>query len=102
MAAYLIVDTLLEDPETYEQYKLKAKPVIEKFGGIYLARGGAITLKETDLWRPSRLVLIEFPDAATANRCMDSAEYQQVLPISKKSAKRTMVVLDGIPDSARP
>ncbi len=96
MTAYLIVDTLLEDPQTYEEYKLLAKPIIEKFGGVYLARGGAITLKESDLWKPSRLVLIQFPDAATANRCMDSAEYQQVLPLSQKSAKRTMIVLDGI------
>jgi uncharacterized protein (DUF1330 family) len=40
MAAYLIVDTLLNDAALYEQYKLKAGPLIEKFGGEYLARGG--------------------------------------------------------------
>jgi uncharacterized protein (DUF1330 family) len=32
MAAYLIVDTLLDDADLYEQYKLKARPWIEKFG----------------------------------------------------------------------
>jgi Domain of unknown function (DUF1330) len=40
MAAYLIVDTLLHDADPYEQYKAKARPLIEKFGGEYLARGG--------------------------------------------------------------
>ena len=96
VAAYLIVDTLLEDPELYEEYKLKARPLVERFGGEYLARGGNMTLRETDLWSPKRLVLIKFADAQAANRCLDSAEYQQILPISKKSARRTVVVLEGL------
>ena len=95
MAAYLIVDTLLNDPNLYEQYKLKARPLIEKFGGEYLARGGRMTLRETDLWSPSRLVLVRFPDVETANRCFDSAEYQEILSISKRSARRTAVILEG-------
>jgi uncharacterized protein (DUF1330 family) len=95
MAAYLIVDTLLNDPDLYEQYKLKARPLIEKFGGKYLARGGRMTRRETDLWSPTRLVLVRFSDVETANRCLDSLEYQQILPISKQSARRTAIVLDG-------
>ena len=96
MAAYLIVDTLLENPDLYETYKSRAKPLAEKYGGEYLARGGPMTLKETDLWSPTRLVLVKFPDAATANRFYDSPEYQEVLKISKQAAKRTCVVLEGI------
>jgi uncharacterized protein (DUF1330 family) len=95
MAAYLIVDTLLNDPDLYEEYKLKARPCIERFGGEYLARGGRMTIRETDLWSPTRMVLVRFPDVETANRCLDSVEYQQILLISKKSAGRTAVVLEG-------
>jgi uncharacterized protein (DUF1330 family) len=95
MAAYLIVDTLLNDANLYEQYKVKARPLIEKFGGEYLPRGGRMTLRETDLWSPTRLVLVRFPDVETANRCLDSLDYQQILPISKKSARRTAVILEG-------
>src|ERR1700679_3277708 len=95
MAAYLIVDTLLNDPDLYEQYKLKARPLSEKFGGKYLARRGRMTRRETDLWSPTRLVLVRFSDVETANRCLDSLEYQQILPISKQSARRTAIVLDG-------
>ena len=29
MAAYLVVDTALTHPDVYEQYKLKAKPLVE-------------------------------------------------------------------------
>lgn len=96
MAAYLIVDTLLTDPDLYEQYKLKAKPLVEKYGGEYLARGGQLTLKETDLWTPTRMVFIRFPSAEQANKFYDSTEYRDVLPISKQSAKRTVVVVEGL------
>jgi uncharacterized protein (DUF1330 family) len=96
MAAYLVVDTLLDNPELYEAYKARARPIAEQYGGEYLARGGALTNKETDLWTPTRLVLVRFADAATANRFYDSPEYQEVLKISKQSARRTVTVLEGI------
>jgi uncharacterized protein (DUF1330 family) len=96
MATFLIVDTLLEKPELYEEYKLKAKPLVERFGGEYLARGGNLTLRETDLWSPTRMVLVRFPDAASANRFYDSPEYQAILPVSRQSARRTMIMLEGI------
>lgn len=96
MSAYLVVDSQLTDPAVYEQYKVKAKPLAEKYGGEYLARGGEMTLKETDLWSPTRLVIIRFPSAEQANRFYDSPEYQEVLKISKQSARRTVVVLDGL------
>ncbi len=96
MATYLIVDTLLDKPDLYEAYKLKAKPLVEQFGGEYLARGGNLTLKETELWSPTRMVLIRFPDAASANGFYESPEYQAILPISKQSARRTMIMLEGM------
>ena len=96
MAAYLVVDTLLDNPALYEDYKRLARPLAERFGGEYLARGGEMTLKETDLWSPTRLVLVRFPDAQSANSFYDSPEYQDVLKISKQSARRTVVVLEGV------
>lgn len=96
MAAYLVVDTDLTDATRYEDYKRLAKPIVEQHGGRYLARGGDITRKETDLWDPKRLVLIRFDSADQARRFYDSPEYQQVLQISKASARRTVVILEGL------
>jgi uncharacterized protein (DUF1330 family) len=42
------------------------------------------------------MVLVRFPDAESATRFYDSAEYQAILPISKQSAKRTMIMLEGV------
>lgn len=95
MSAYLVVDTDLTDPVRYEDYKRLAKPIVEAHGGEYLARGGDITRKETDLWDPKRLVLVRFPSAEQARQFYDSPAYQQVLQISKASARRTVVILEG-------
>ena len=96
MAAYLIADTLLTDPELYEQYKLRARPLAEQYGGEYIARGGELSVREADLWSPQRLVIIRFPSSAQANAFYDSAEYQQILGISRQAARRTIVVVEGL------
>ncbi len=46
MSAYMVVDTKIEDLDAYEEYKLKAKPIVEFYGGEYLARGGYTTMLE--------------------------------------------------------
>jgi uncharacterized protein (DUF1330 family) len=96
MAAYLVVDTDLTNPEIYEDYKIKARPIAEKYGGEYLARGGKMLLKESQLWSPKRMVLVRFPSFEQAEKFYDSAEYQAVLPISVQSARRSVIILEGI------
>jgi uncharacterized protein (DUF1330 family) len=96
MAAYVIVDTKLTNADAYEEYKTKARPIIEKFGGKYQARGGKMEILEDDLWRPSRLVIIEFADMDQALTCLRSAEYLSVRPIRHANAKATVVVVEGL------
>jgi len=96
MTAYLIVDTRLINPDLYELYKLKAKPMVEKYGGQYLARGGKLSVKEDTLWTPTRMVLVEFPSAQMAENFYQSDEYQALLQTSKQSAERTVLIVEGI------
>lgn len=96
MAAYLIADTDLFDPAHYEEYKVRAKAIAEKYSGQYLARGGQLSVKESDLWSPTRLVIVRFDSFEQANKFYDSPEYQAILHYSKAAAKRTVVVLEGI------
>ncbi|MBK5206755.1 MAG: DUF1330 domain-containing protein [Polaromonas sp.] len=96
MTAYLVVDTALTNSDVYELYKLQAKPLVEKYGGEYLARGGKLSVKEHQLWTPTRMVLIKFPSAEDAENFYQSEEYQEVLKISKKSADRTVFILEGL------
>ncbi len=95
MSAYLVVDTQIKDDEIYEQYKKLAKPIAEKFGGNYVARGGALDIRETKLWTPTRIVIIEFPDVASAQAFVDSEEYAPVKPLRTENADCTLFIVDG-------
>ena len=96
MAAYLVVDTDLTHPERYEDYKRQAKPLAEQYGGEYLVRGGAISLQENDVWTPTRMVVVRFPSMDQARAFYDSPEYQEILKISRASARRTVVLVEGL------
>jgi len=96
MPAYLIVDTAIENAAEYERYKALARPIAEQYGGVYRARGGAMDVLETDLWSPTRMVIIEFPDMQAARAFVDSAEYAPVKPIRRDNARCTLVILDGV------
>ncbi|WP_018914422.1 DUF1330 domain-containing protein [Thiomonas sp. FB-6] len=96
MPAYLIADTQLTDPEAYEEYKRKAKALAEQHGGEYIVRGGDMVLEESELWSPARLVVVRFPSMDKARGFYESPEYQQVLGISRRAARRTVVIVEGV------
>jgi uncharacterized protein (DUF1330 family) len=96
MAAYLVVDTRIEDADAYERYKLGAKPIAERHGGEYLARGGALTVLEAGLWTPSRLVIIRFPDAGAAQAFADDPEYQPLKAVRQGAAACTLAIVEGV------
>ena len=96
MSAYVIVDTKINDPEAYEIYKAKAKPIAESYGGIYRTRGGEIEVLEADLWTPTRIVVLEFPDMQAARDFANSDEYAPVKAIRHANAKCTLIIVDGV------
>ncbi|HVA55710.1 MAG TPA: DUF1330 domain-containing protein [Gammaproteobacteria bacterium] len=96
MSAFIIVDTKVHNLQAYEEYKKLAKPIAEKFGGVYRVRGGATDVRETGLWTPTRIVIIEFPDMKSARSFVDSEEYAPVKPLRLNNADCTLFIVDGI------
>ena len=96
MSAYIVVDTKIENPGAYEEYKALARPIVEKFGGIYRARGGAMKVFESDLWEPTRIVVLEFPDMESAEKFYHSGEYEPVKVIRRANAKCSLLLIDGM------
>lgn len=96
MTAYVIADTAVKDPEGYEEYKALARPIAEKFGGRYLARGGEMHVIDNDLWEPTRMVVIEFPDLEAALSFSRSEEYAPVAELRHRYADSTLVIVDGV------
>jgi len=95
MSAFLIVDTEIKNPDKYEEYIKLAKPIAEKYGGNYRARGGEMDVRETDLWTPTRIVIIEFPDMDSARAFVDSDEYAPVKPLRRDNASCTLLIVEG-------
>lgn len=60
MAAYVIVDIEVTNPEAYEDYRSQVPPLVAKYGGKYLSRGGEMEMLEGD-WATKRLVVLNFP-----------------------------------------
>ena len=76
MPAYAIADVKITDPEQYKQYMALSPAAIEAAGGRFLVRGGLHEVLEGN-WQPSRLVMAEFPDLASARAFYDSARYRE-------------------------
>ena len=94
--AYILLDTKINDPIAFEDYKAAAKPIVEKFGGRYLTRGGNMDIVQKDLWAPVRIVLIQFPSMTAAHDFLDSPEYSPVKDIRLANSNTTLVVLEGL------
>lgn len=96
MSAFIIVDTKIKNTEAYEEYKSLAKPIAEKYGGVYRTRGGELDVLESDLWTPTRVVVVEFPDMESARRFANSEEYAPVKAIRRANADCTLLIVDGV------
>lgn len=95
MPAYLIVETEITDPVAYEVYKSLSPLAVAAHGGRFLARGGDLAVLEGD-WQPNRLVIVEFPDLATATRFYDSPEYVKARNAREGAATLRMVAVAGL------
>ena len=96
MSAFVIVDTKTTNPEAYEEYKALAGQMIQKYGGSYRARSGETDVVEDDLWSPTRMVIVEFPDIKAARLFAYSDDYAPIAEIRHANADCTVVIVDGV------
>jgi uncharacterized protein (DUF1330 family) len=94
MPAYVIAHLTVTDPEGFENYRKAVPPIIEAHGGRFLVNGGEAVTLEGDLSRP-RMIVLEFPDKAAAERFYNSPEYQAILPLRLKTAEGSVRVVEG-------
>jgi uncharacterized protein (DUF1330 family) len=95
MAAYVIVDVRSTDPERAARYRAMSGVSVERHGGSFLARGGAVHVLEGD-WEPERLVVIEFGSVEAAQAWFGSDDYREARSVREGAGIWRMVVVDGI------
>ena len=94
MPAYLIAEVDVNDTAAYEEYKKITPGAVAAYGGKFIVRGGTVDSKEGG-WKPTRLVVVEFPSMEQARKFYDSPEYAPALAIRLKAAKSKLVLVDG-------
>ena len=95
MAAYFIAQLEVNDPAGFEEYRKLVGPLVDKYEGKYVVRGGAIETIEGD-WSPKRLVIIEFENADKAKAWHDSDLYAPARALREASANTRMIVVEGV------
>lgn len=94
MTAYIIGDVEVENEEGYRDYTSRTPASIAKFGGEFIVRGGNPAELEGG-WSPSRVVVLRFPDRASAQAWYDSDDYQPLKALRHKNSTGRLIILDG-------
>lgn len=97
MAVYVIIDISIQDAARqadYTQYIEKVRPIVERHGGQYLARGGKITPIVGD-WNPERIILIEFPSSEHVERWWASPEYKAIAGLRESATQARAILVEG-------
>ena len=94
MTAYIIVEIDTRDEELMNEYRKHTPGLVSKFGGKFIVRGGHCTSLEGG-WTPARMVVLEFPDRARAERFYHSEEYKPVLAMRLKAGHSKAILIDG-------
>jgi len=98
MPAYLIAEHKITDPAKFEEYRVKVGPLIAKFGGRYITKGGSHVLPEGGHWHPERVVIVEFSDMQALQTWYNSPEYQPLIALRRASTSPLdmLIMLDGV------
>jgi len=93
MPAYLIAEIEVFDNVGYAEYIRLVPATIERYGGRYIARGGAETVEgETST---GRVAIVQFESAARVHEWLESPEYRPVRAIRLRTAKSRLRIIEG-------
>ena len=95
MAAYIIVDSNVHNPDRMKDYADKVRDTITAYGGRPIVSAPDPEVIEGD-WTPLRIVVLEFPDVETAKAWYNSPEYQEILPIRFEAANDKLLLVPGL------
>ncbi len=89
MPAYLILQIAIGDADRWRKYRDAVLPLIAKFGGTQLVRGGAVEVLEGH-HGGQPIAMFEFPSMDSLHAFWNSPEYVPV-----KELRRGAAVLDA-------
>lgn len=95
MPAYMLIRIAVDDPAQLKAYQVAAPPIVEKYRGKFIVRGGSpVTLEGAADFR--RIVVIEFPELSDAQAFYHSSEYSEARKLREGIGSFEAVAIDGV------
>ena len=82
----------VKDLEAFRDYAVKVSPIIERFGGKYVAVDKTPDVRDGE-WPFARTVIVAYPNIAAAKAWYDSPEYREIIPIRKRAIDANIVLV---------
>lgn len=79
----------------YDAYIQEVKPIVERYGGKYLARTEQVCSLSGER-TPQRVILIRFDTKAELDACFSSPEYKAIMMKRTNSVDSRAVIVEGI------
>lgn len=96
MAAYAIGRLQMRDPAWLAEYGPKTEALVEKHGGRYIVRGGAMETLEGGNPLPNAMVVLEFPSMERANAWYNDPDYAPLIKLRQTGSDLDFVLVDGL------
>ena len=94
MSVHVIIDIKVLQKDIYEEYLRQVPPIVQKFGGRYIGRGGKITTLAGD-WHPERVILLEFDNAEQVHNWLTSGDYAEIAPLRERSTISNAIMIEN-------
>jgi uncharacterized protein (DUF1330 family) len=95
MPAYLIVQGDITNEAQYQKYREAVVPLITRFGGKMVVRGGKVEVLEGK-HDGRRRVIFEFPSMDAIRSFWTSSEYARIKPLRANAADFDIWVIEGV------
>lgn len=93
--AWLVAEVTITDMAPMREYAERVQPVLEAFGGAFVARGGRAVALEGEAPAPS-VVLIRFPSLAQAEAFWASPAYQEIIGLRHQGSRSRIFLTEGL------
>ena len=92
---YVIAQITVTDPQAYPDYVARVQPIVEKFGGEFLVRGGR---SESYEGTPpgDRNVVIRFPSFEAARAWYHSEDYAEAKAMRQAASTSVQTIVEGV------
>ena len=95
MSVYIVAQLKIHDREQYASYSDGFMEIFVKYDGTLLSVEESPEVLEGD-WKPTRLVLLEFPHRRAIREFLDDPEYKPLKELRHQVASSSLVAVDGI------